>query len=300
MTFKKYFSKFMRPGRIYILPTKLGLYYFGGTFLAFVVAIFYGTSFAYAITFFFFSFLMAVSFATNYSLKDLELTFKKEFYSIPGEDCFSQLIIKNKSNDKKIDLSLSHPDILFSEIKDIEGNGICGVSFRAKEEQIKVIHVRKLNLSSTFPFGLYRAWREFSVDFKIYSTNVPFYDQHGETLYSENEIFSNLSQKGQDELIGLSVYQQGDQMSLVSWKNLARSDELLVKRYGSFLNPELFLDYDELSGNHSEKCSHTLGVALYSLRQGVPLTFQLSKRRYHSTDYNFLLNIVKEVVVHGQ
>lgn len=293
-------EKLLKNSRIYIFPTKLGAYYFAGTFLAFVVAVFYGNSFAYAITFFFFSFLMAVSFATNFSLKDLEIKTKKEYYFIPNYSNNCELTIVNHSKAKKIDIAIECPLLSFSSVQDLAPGDLSRVSFSYESGDIKRIEVKKITISSTFPFGLYRAWMYIPVHFYVYCSNRPSVTFELEEQFNESEMYSHFLSNGSDELLGVSPYQEGDQMSLISWKDYAKSQELLVKKYGTYAGKEHVVDFNLIEGDYDEKVSKVIGASLFCIKRGLDVQVRLNDEILHSSRYDFLLKVVKGVLSYEQ
>lgn len=289
-------KRLIKAKRIYIVPTKLGGYYFAGTFLAFVVAIFYGNSFAYAITFFFFSFLMAVSFATNFSLKDIEIKNKNEYFFIPNTDNNCELSILNHSDAKKIDLNLDGDSLSFSTIVDLSPGDLSRVSFQYKGEGIRKLKIKYLTLSSTFPFGLYKAWMYIPVDFTLYCTNAPVENYVLNEKSNETEFYSHFMNIGSDELFAMAPYHEGDLMSLISWKDLARSQELLVKKYGSYAGQEFIIDFDLIEGDYEKKVAKILGASLYCLQRSLAIEVKIGNRKIHSSSYHFLMDVVKEAL----
>lgn len=55
-------------------------------------------------------------------------------------------------------------------------------------------------------------------------------------------------------------------MKHIIWRTYARSGELVVKRYASFVEPRLWLDLEEVSGPLEERLSRLTGLALRATR----------------------------------
>ena len=51
-------------------------------------------------------------------------------------------------------------------------------------------------------------------------------------------------------------------MKHIIWRSYARSGDLVVKRYASFVEPRLWLDFEEVSGDLEERLSRLTGLAL--------------------------------------
>ena len=61
-------------------------------------------------------------------------------------------------------------------------------------------------------------------------------------------------------------YRAGDPVKHIIWRSYARSEQLMVKRYSSYVEPRLWLDLDLVSGDLEEKISRLTGLALKASR----------------------------------
>jgi uncharacterized protein (DUF58 family) len=52
------------------------------------------------------------------------------------------------------------------------------------------------------------------------------------------------------------------------WRVYARSDQLLVKEYTSYVDPRLMLDYERVDGGVEERLSRLTGMTLNAVRSG--------------------------------
>ena len=57
--------------------------------------------------------------------------------------------------------------------------------------------------------------------------------------------------QGSDDFSDMRMYRPGDPVRHVIWRAYARTDELVVKEYTSYLDPRLMLDYDRVAGPDS-------------------------------------------------
>ena len=55
-------------------------------------------------------------------------------------------------------------------------------------------------------------------------------------------------------------------MRHIIWRSFARSDELMVKRYASYIEPRLWLELESVQGDLEERISRLTGLALQATR----------------------------------
>jgi uncharacterized protein (DUF58 family) len=58
----------------------------------------------------------------------------------------------------------------------------------------------------------------------------------------------------------------GDPVKHIIWRSYARSDELVVKRYASYVEPRLIFDFEDLPGDTEERLGRLAGLALRATR----------------------------------
>jgi uncharacterized protein (DUF58 family) len=74
--------------------------------------------------------------------------------------------------------------------------------------------------------------------------------------------------QGSDDFSDMRLYRPGDPVRRIVWRSYARSDQLVVKEYASFLDPRLLLDFDRIAGGTEERLSRLTGMALNAERSG--------------------------------
>ena len=79
----------------------------------------------------------------------------------------------------------------------------------------------------------------------------------------EGELIDPL---GSDDFFDIKTYRPGDPVRHILWRAYARSGQLMVKQYASFVEPRLWLDAKDLSGDLEEKICRLTGLALKAHR----------------------------------
>jgi uncharacterized protein (DUF58 family) len=107
--------------------------------------------------------------------------------------------------------------------------------------------VGRLTLSSSFPFGLFRAWSVLNPDTSIWIYPTP--EARGPApLPGGSGLASARPQRGDDEWFALREYRHGDPKRLIAWRASARSERLMVKELVQETGAEYQLDWDATRG----------------------------------------------------
>jgi uncharacterized protein (DUF58 family) len=93
--------------------------------------------------------------------------------------------------------------------------------------------LRRIRLTSTFPLGILRAWAYFEdpAACLVYPRAEGPLPLPADGLTASSAIGG--VHQGHDDFAGFRPYQPGDPIRAIAWKNLARADVLLVKRFTS-------------------------------------------------------------------
>lgn len=103
--------------------------------------------------------------------------------------------------------------------------------------------LHRIRLASTFPLGILRAWAYFADPAKclVYPRPEGPLPLPVDGLAASSAI-GGVNQ-GHDDFAGFRPYQPGDPIRAIAWKNLARADVLLVKRFTSGAAERLMLTW---------------------------------------------------------
>ncbi|MGR9087725.1 MAG: DUF58 domain-containing protein [Gammaproteobacteria bacterium] len=111
-----------------------------------------------------------------------------------------------------------------------------------------------ITISSTFPFGLFRAWSPIRFNLKalVYpkpsSLDIPF-----PSAGIDSRPGGKLAGKGGDDFSGLREYHSGDPIKRIHWKAFAKGQGLFSKQYEGENPVHVWLDYNEAPGKTVEE-----------------------------------------------
>jgi uncharacterized protein (DUF58 family) len=142
----------------------------------------------------------------------------------------------------------------------------------------------RMRLSSTLPFGLFRAWSWITPgrDMLVYPRAL----REGKSPMHHDDPSERTP--GGDEFAGLRDYHAGDPIRHVAWKASARHDDLLVREFDRAAPGQpLRFDWDALSDMDREtRISRLTGMVCDAYAAGRPWLLVLEDRRTFGPDSN--------------
>jgi len=231
--------------RLYILPTRAGLA-FGGLWLLMLLAgLNYGNSLALFLTFLLAGFALVAMQTCHRNLLGTTLA------AVSGPAMFARrsgalvLTLENPSQQPRfgVEASLDSGPLLGVDLAP-HGRALLTLPLAAARRGI--VHIDRLRLTSTHPFGLFRTWTwvHLPVEVLVYphpSGSLPRPTTSGPQL-GERPYGS----AGADEWLGLRPFREGDSPRQVAWKAYARGAPLLVKEYSPAGSDLCLFDFAQL------------------------------------------------------
>ncbi|MCB0389667.1 MAG: DUF58 domain-containing protein [Bdellovibrionales bacterium] len=243
--------------RIFIIPTRYGILYGFGVFITLLAGIIYSNNLVYLLSFFLVAVILIGMVQTHSNLKGLNIE-KLQMELAPA---FSQgnakIWIKSTNNE-------GHNQIQINTTK----NNNAGISFMVPNLTGATLSIERfayttqgrgkksveqIRLSTTFPFGLFYAWRFFDIKTNYYVYPQPF----GNFNLPENELLGDSVEKiigvRGDDFTQHKKYSYGESHKHIDWKAYARGRPLLVKEFKDGDNRVLSLDIQNMSGHIEAK-----------------------------------------------
>lgn len=115
-----------------------------------------------------------------------------------------------------------------------------------------------LTCSSTYPFGLFRAWSpcRFKADIVVYPEPIQSHVEPESTACDESEDEGVGMGIGQEEFSGLRAFEPGASLKHVAWRQYAQGRGMWLKAYESPKGEHLTLDYSLLPGTQEDRLSN--------------------------------------------
>ncbi len=237
--------------RIFILPTLRGLGFALLLIILLLIAFIYNNNLIYLLTFLLASIFFITIFHSYKSLSGLIVQKGRNKAVFAGEAAGFDIVIDNPSDMErhqlKVVLQENHSLTLAAQTSE------CMTLYSVTQKR-GWYEVGTVTVSSTFPFGLFRAWSPIKFGLKVLVYPKP-------SLHSIPfpQAFPTQSQQGArhkdgDDFYGLQEYQAGDSIRHIHWKAYAKGLGVFSKQYsGEHPLEEIWLDYGQTPGHDVEE-----------------------------------------------
>ena len=216
--------------RLYILPTRAGIGFGALLFLMLLAGLNYANSLALFFTFLLVAFSLVVMQQCHRNLLGTEVTVLLAPPVFAQSAGSVQLTLTNSSKVPRPRLTASLPQGPLVSA-DLPPDGQQRLTLPVPPAARGVVHLERLRVATTHPFGLFRAWTWVHVPLEMLVYPRP----HGRLpmpMQSGRRPGPRpLPGAGADEWVGLRPFRDGDSPRQVDWKAYAREAPLLVKEY---------------------------------------------------------------------
>jgi uncharacterized protein (DUF58 family) len=222
--------------RIYILPTRAGFAFAALLLVMLLAGLNYGNSIALLFTFLLAGFALIAMHLCHRNLAGTVVHGVATVDAFAGEHGRLLITLENHADSPRIGLE--------ARIDDIQGDaGRTSVSVQAEgsaRADIAVplarrgrVPVERIKLSTSFPFGLFRAWTWLHLPIALIAWPVPRGRREPPQQAASGGSTQSVHRAGDEEWAGLRVFRDGDSPRQVAWAAYARGRGLLVKTYQS-------------------------------------------------------------------
>ena len=266
--------------RIYIFPTRQGLFFAFLLLVMLVLAINYSNSMAYVMTFLLGSLLMISMLHTYRNLRSLIIGSQAASPVFAGDMLSYPILIDNRAGQKRVAITIEA--VVKKGKKNRTGNKLEPLMVNLPAAKITrnnlliqttsrgYLRPGRLRITSCYPIGLFRAWSYFEPERAciVYprpagSPQLPPYTDYA----SEQQSGKNA---GTDDFTGFKPYRHGDSIRNIDWKAFAKEQPLQVKRFSGSGASKLILNWNHC-GNPGdvERCLSQLCLwVLHADREG--------------------------------
>jgi uncharacterized protein (DUF58 family) len=228
--------------RVYIVPSRLGLF-FGGTLGVLLIgSINYSLSLGFALTFLLAGLGLAGMVHTARNLARIAVSAGRAEPVFAGETAQFRLFLDGRGAFDRPSILARHVGSGSQLVVDIAAGGVAEVVLAVPAPQRGWVPLGRVMLETRYPLGLFRAWSYVEPDARCLVYPRPERSQL--PPYSGEAVAGTLHapMPGNDDFAGLRSYQRSDSPRHVAWKVVARTDELLTKQFIGDAAAELWLD----------------------------------------------------------
>jgi uncharacterized protein (DUF58 family) len=242
----------LTPRKIYIIPTRWGLFYGVMLFALLAGSINYAVSLGFFVTFLLTSLGNIAMLHTWRNLVHLDVRLLHAKPVFVGEHATVLMQIRESKNRARFALAAQFVDDLLVT-GDLAANKTQSFSLPIATHKRGYMACPRIRLHTEFPLSLFHAWAyvESAFQFVVYPQPIDF--ARKPNLDADNNLEgANTFNKGDDEFNGHKAYQIGDAFSRVDWKASSRGIGIFTKQYIGSGQSTLWLDWDATLGLDTE------------------------------------------------
>jgi len=251
---------------VFIFPTRSG-FTFGALLLILILgAINYQNSLVYGLAFLLGSMFIIAILYTFRNLSGLSIELAEAHSGFVGEDIEFAVRVDRPQGTGREGIQIGWPEG-FKQWVEIFDTEAAVVSLYVTARARGWLRPGRLLIETYYPLGLLRAWTWVDISARGLVYPKPKFDESLSTHSTKHRDDGVLIDPlGSDDFVDIREYVPGDPIKNILWRSYARNDELVVKRYASYVEPRLWFDYDDMPGDVEEKLSRLTGLALQATR----------------------------------
>ena len=261
--------------RIFILPTRHGLFFAGVLFIMLLGAINYNNSLAYMLTFLLVSLFMVSILHTYNNMAGLVFDAGQCQPVFAGQRAGFEVHINHSGDDVRYAINLvaskQSPVIV-----DIASHQTSTVVIELPAIKRGHLELGRFTVHTRYPLGIFRAWSY--VDLGMQCLVYPRPAARGMLPIKSPRRLSNEGDQGRgaDDFVGFRSYHPGDSLRHVYWKAVAREQGMLTKQFGGDRVEEIWLDWEtlghiDIESRLSQLCRWVLDAEEQFLRYGLSI-----------------------------
>ena len=250
---------------IFIFPNLTGFVFGGLLVLLILGAINYQSSLVYGVAFLLGSMFILTILYTFRNLSGLTLELVGTRPGFVGEDIEFNLRVVRPQGKGREGIQLGWPEGIkqWAELNEQEA---AGVRLFVKAGRRGRLNPGRFLVETYYPLGLLRAWAWVDLGVQALVYPKPIFQDFPQSTSGRRDDGELVDPLGSDDFSDIKSYLPGDPVKHIIWRSYARSGDLVVKRYASFVEPRLWLDFEEVSGDLEERLSRLTGLALRATR----------------------------------
>lgn len=229
----------LRRGRIYILPTGLGLAFATMLFSMLMGSLNYANNLGLALSFLLASLALVAMHACHRNLEGLVVSGAGTEPPFAGQPATFRISLRNESIAGRVDLEAGTATGDLAVVS-LPPEADAQLDLQLPTTRRGRVRLTRFELATRFPFGLFRAWAVIHPDTEclVYPRPVDIAPPPPRATGGEG----GAEGRGEDDFSGLRNYHPGDPPRRIAWKAHARGGELLVKEFAGTDDTTLVFD----------------------------------------------------------
>lgn len=238
--------------RIYILPTREGFIFGLIVFTMLLGAMNYNNNMGFALTFLLAGIGIISIYQCHRNLADVVLHYGGAAPVFAGDHMQFRLILENRSPQTRWQIRVGWDEE--AEICDeLPENSRLALTLHRKTDRRGWLTVPRIQVSTQFPLGLFRAWAWLNMELTELVYPQPARHVEPEFRGAPGHTTSGHDVGGDDDFSGFRDYRTGDPPKHIAWKALARTGEMLVTEYHGGIQNLTWIDWEDFPGIGTEE-----------------------------------------------
>ena len=241
----------LRPRRVYILPTGVGLVFGLMVFAMLLGSMNYNNNLSFILTFI----LIGIGFVSMHqcqrNLVGLELSFAGTNPVFAGQAIRFRVAITNQSKSARYGIRIYH-DKTESDVHDLQPGESKIFILPVSTDHRGWVQLERFGIRTLFPFELFRSWAWLHMDLRGLVYPDPAENPPAPPPSRVAQGHRQHDARGEEDFAGLRKYHIGDSPRHVAWKAYARSGQLLSKQFAGADTSSQWFDFDEIEANGIE------------------------------------------------
>jgi uncharacterized protein (DUF58 family) len=234
--------------RTYILPTRAGFAFAALVLVILVAGLNYANSIALMIAFLLAGFGMIAMHLTHRNLIGVSLRAVASADAFAGEHGRLLLTLENPADSARLGLECEVEGSTRAAL-DVPAGATARAEIPLLLERRGRLIIDRIQLSTAFPFGLFRAWTYVHVQTRMLAWPAPRGRRDAPPETSSGGSATAVHRVGDEEWAGLREFRSGDSPRQVAWGAYARGRGLLVKTYQSPAAHQRMFDLASIPGD---------------------------------------------------
>lgn len=232
----------LRPGRVYILPTGVGLIYALMAFAMLLGSMNYNNNLSFVLTFLLAGLGFVAMHQCQRNLVALELSFAGVEPVFAGQVAKFRIAVSNHSKTARHAVRL-YTDDAVSEIEDIPAGESVLFTLAVATHQRGWVELPRFGIRTLFPFELFRSWAWLHMDLRGLVYPAAAGDAPPPPPTQTALGHRQHDARGEEDFAGLRRFHDGDSPRHVAWKAYARSGLLLSKQFAGADSSSQWFDF---------------------------------------------------------
>ncbi len=235
-------------GRLYILPTRLGVAYAVMVVAMVAGGLNYSNNLALGLAFL----LVGVGFVAMHhchgTLAGLELRLLATEPAFAGQAVRFRLLLENRASAPRPGIEVSPDKAVPAQVVDVPPSATATAVIALHAERRGYVRLERFVLATRHPLGLFRAWAVVHPGYSAIAWPQPAERGRPPPGVETDTGGAQDHAKGDQDFTGLKPYQPGDPLRRIAWKAYARGRGLHTKQYGGTDVVSHVFDWDSLPG----------------------------------------------------